>query len=176
MGRKLGEGLCPFLERRARPHVTQCARAKAYLRTKWHLNLSSRLATTDMGRKLRGCSPFFGEGSWVPIQHNVACAKAYVRTKWHIDPSSRLATINGPKIGGCCPTPFLEGAGSPSSTMSPVPRPISLPSGILTHPAIWSQQIWAENWGLLLFGGGEAGSPSNTMRPGRGLPACQVSS
>jgi len=96
----------------------------------------------------------------------MAWAEAYVRTKWNIDPFSRLATINGPKIGGCCP-PFL--AGSPSSKMSLWPRPTSLPSDILIHgilidPAIWPQQVWAENWGRLCpFGGGGAGSPSNTM-------------
>ena len=28
--------------------------AEAYLRTKWHLDPSGRLATTDMGRRLRG--------------------------------------------------------------------------------------------------------------------------
>jgi len=45
-------------------------------------------------------------------------------------------------------------------------RPTFLPSGILTHSAIWPQQIWAENWwGLCPFGGGGAGSPSNTMWP-----------
>jgi len=26
------------------------------------------------------------------------------------------------------------------------PRPTSVPSGILIHPAIWPQQTWAENW------------------------------
>jgi len=42
--------------------------AEAYLRTKWHLDPSSRLATTEMDRKLgRGvlCPPFLG-GSWLP--------------------------------------------------------------------------------------------------------------
>jgi len=33
-----------------------------YLRTKWHLDPSNRLATTDMGRNLEGC-PF---GGWSP--------------------------------------------------------------------------------------------------------------
>jgi len=38
--------------------------------------------------------------------------------------------------------------------MSPGPRPTSVPSGILIHPAVWLQQTWAENWGLYpLFGG-----------------------
>jgi len=48
-----------------------------------------------MGRKLREllCRPFV-EGSWVPIQHNVARAKAYLRAKFHLDPSNRLATIH----------------------------------------------------------------------------------
>ena len=50
--------------------------------------------------------------------------------------------------------------------MSPEPRPTSIPSGILIYAAIWSQRIWAENWGLFPFGWGGAGSPSNTMWPG----------
>ena len=40
------------------------------------------------------------------------------------------------------------------------------------HPAIWPQQIWAENWGLGDFGGRGAGSPSNMMRP---RPTCMPS-
>ena len=44
-----------------------------------------------MGRKLEeGLCPLFGEGSWVPIQHNVAWAEAYLHTKWHLDKSSQL--------------------------------------------------------------------------------------
>jgi len=38
-----------------------------------------------------------------------------------------------------------RGAGSPPNT-SLGPRPISLPSGILIHPAISPQQVWAKNW------------------------------
>jgi len=38
------------------------------------------------------------------------------------------------------------GAGSPSNTKSPGLSPTSIPSGILIHPAIWPQQIWAKNW------------------------------
>jgi len=40
---------------------------------------------------------------------------------------------HGPKSGtGCC-SPFRRGAESPSNTMSPGPRPTSVPSGILSH-------------------------------------------
>jgi len=42
---------------------------------------------------------------------------------------------HGPKIGRLCP--FRGGAGSPSNTMWPGPRPTSLPNGILIHPAVW---------------------------------------
>jgi len=41
--------------------------AEVYLHTKWYPDLCSRLATIDMGRKLVGLGPHFGEGSWVPI-------------------------------------------------------------------------------------------------------------
>ena len=43
MGRKLG--LCPFGEGELGPHLTQGGRAEAYLRAKFHLDPSNRLAT-----------------------------------------------------------------------------------------------------------------------------------
>jgi len=59
--------------------------------------MGDRLATLDMGRKVgavqRCCAPF-GEGSWVPIKHDMAKAEAYLRTKWYLDPPYRLATIH----------------------------------------------------------------------------------
>jgi len=81
----------------------------------------------------------------------------------------------GQKFGerGLCPH-FERGAVSPSNTKSPGLRPISIPSGILIHAAIWPQEIWAENWGLCPFGGGGARSPSNTMCLGQ-RPTCTPS-
>jgi len=51
MGRKLAG--VPFLREEGElgPHQTQCCLDRAYLRTKWHLDPSSRMATTDTGRK-----------------------------------------------------------------------------------------------------------------------------
>jgi len=50
----------------------------------------------------------------------------------------RLATIHMvPKVGAAVLLPW--GAGSPSNTMSPGPRPTSVPSGILIHPTVWPQ-------------------------------------
>ena len=43
------------------------------------------------GAKIGGCAPL-GNGSWVPIEHNVASAEAYQRAKFHLDPSNRLAS------------------------------------------------------------------------------------
>jgi len=44
------------------------------------------------------------------------------------------------KLGAAVPV-SEEGVGSwsPSNTMKPGPRPTSLPSGILIHPAVWPQ-------------------------------------
>jgi len=39
------------------PRLTQCRWSEANFSTKWHLDPSSHLATTDMGRKLGGCAP-----------------------------------------------------------------------------------------------------------------------
>jgi len=73
MGRKEGGGvLCPFRGRRSwAPSNTVCPswhpfegwvivfRTTTYLYTKWQLDPSSRLATTDMGRKLGSCCASF---------------------------------------------------------------------------------------------------------------------
>jgi len=49
-------------------HLTQCGRAEAYLNTKWHLDLSSRLATINGPKSGTGLLYFlFLSGSWVPI-------------------------------------------------------------------------------------------------------------
>jgi len=61
--------------------VYNIAWAEAYLGTKWHLDPSRCLTTTDMGQKL-GAVPFLGGGSWVPIKHNVAWAEAYLHAKF----------------------------------------------------------------------------------------------
>jgi len=53
---------------------------------------------------------------------------------------------HAPKSGGGVLCPLLGGAGSPSNTISPGPRPTSVPSGILNNPTVWPQQTWVENW------------------------------
>jgi len=63
---------------------------------------------------------------------------AYLRTKWRLDPSSRLATIDMAENWGLCPFGG-GGAGSPSNTMWPGPRPICMPSFILIYPTVWPQ-------------------------------------
>ena len=71
---------------------------------------------------------------------------------------------------------WWRGAGSPSSTMWPGPRPTSTPSGILIHPAVWPKQTQAKNCRLCPLWEGGAESPSNTSELSQGPPACQVSS
>ena len=63
-GPKLGGG-CLFSAGSWIPIKQKVACAEAYRDIKWHLSPSSRLATTDIGRKL-GAVPL-GEGSWIPI-------------------------------------------------------------------------------------------------------------
>jgi len=45
----------------------------------------------------------------------------------------------GPKSGGCSAPPLFRGSWFPSNTMSPGPRPTSIPSDILIHPTVWPQ-------------------------------------
>ena len=103
-------------------------------------------------------------GLLCPFRGELAWAELYFRIKWRLHPSCRLATIDmGQKLGAVRCALFPGGAGSPSNTKSPGPRPTSIPSGILVHPAVWPQRTLAKNWGLCHFRGEGAGSPSNTM-------------
>jgi len=149
------------------------ARAEAYLRTKWHLDPSSRLATTDMGRKLGGAVPIEVELG----PHLTQCCPGRGLRSYQVASSSIQPfghNRHGPKIcGGLCP--FLGGAGSSSGTLWPGLRPTSTPSGILIHPAVWPQKTWAENWGgCAPFSGEGTWVPPNTMWPGP-RPTCTPS-
>ena len=80
-GSKIG-GCAPVLGRGAgSPVYHTVAWVQAYLPTKWHLDPSCHLATTNIGRKLGAVSRW----GWGP-----ACQVA----KFHLDPSNRLATIH----------------------------------------------------------------------------------
>ena len=68
------------------------ARAEAYLPTKWHLDPSSRLATTGMGLKLAACAPL-GEGELGPYLIQCGLGRGYLHAKLHLDPYNRLATV-----------------------------------------------------------------------------------
>jgi len=73
------------------------------MRAKFHLDLSNRLATIDMGRKLGSC-----EGELRPQLTQSRLVEAYLHTKWHLNPSSRLATTDmGRKLGA---VPLLVGS------------------------------------------------------------------
>jgi len=85
-------------------------------------------ATIVGGDVEQSCSPVRPSGCSVWLKYDAYYLGAY----------SRFATINmGRKLGAVAP--FYGGAESPSTTMSPGPRPISIPSGILMHPSIWPQ-------------------------------------
>jgi len=86
--------------------------------------------------------------------------RGLLRTKWRLHPSSSLVTIDMNRKGG---------AATPSNTTSPGPIFTSIPSGILIHPTVWPQQIWAKNWvgaGAVPLFLGRAGFPSNSKSPG----------
>jgi len=66
----------------------------------------------------------------------------------------RLATIDmGRKVGVAAVLLFWGELGPHQTQRDHGPRPTSLPSDILIHPAVWPQQTWADNWGLCPFWG-----------------------
>jgi len=89
----------------------------------------------------------------------------------------RLATKDMVRKLGCVPL-LGGGAGSPCNTMQPGPRPTFVLSGILSHPAVWSQYTWVD---FFRMGGCapwavELGPHITQCCPGRGLPSYQVAS
>jgi len=138
-----------------------------------YLSPSSRLATTDIGRKL-GAVPREGELGPHPTQCQVGRGlPLYQVASWPMHPFCH--NRRGPKIGGL--RPFLgSGARSPSSTVWPGPRPTSMPSAILIHQDIWPQQTWAKNWagGSTPFCRGELSLHLTQCHLGRCLSPYQV--
>jgi len=91
----------------------------------------------DMDTKIGG-SVLFGGGELCP--HLAPCGLDQGRPPCHV-PRWSIHQFGhnrrGPKIGEGALPPFGEGGtGSPSHTMSPGPRPASVPSGILIHAAV----------------------------------------
>jgi len=85
-------GAAPFLGGAGSPIQHHVACTEAYLHTKWHLDLSIRLATTDMGRKL-GAVPLCG-GSGSPSNTSGLGRGLPPYQGWHPNPSNRLATMH----------------------------------------------------------------------------------
>jgi len=111
---------------------------------------------------------------WPALLHRAAINKSSAVAEM----GDHLAIIDmGQKAGAAVPFSVGE-AGSPSNTISPGPRPTSVPSGILIHPAIWPQQTWAKSGGGLLcpFLGQKLGPYLPQCSLGRGLPPHQVTS
>ena len=69
--------------------------AEAYPRIKWHLDPSSRLATTH-GPKIGGCCarPLLERRTASPSNTMWPGAKAYLRAKFRLDSSNRFVTID----------------------------------------------------------------------------------
>jgi len=63
------------------------------------------------------------------------------------------------------------GAGSPSNTMSPGPRPASIPGVILIHPAVGPQHTWPKIGGAVPLSGRGSWVPNLTQSGlGQGIP------
>jgi len=99
----------------------------------------------------------------------------YQVASWSIQPFGH--NRHGPKSGGCCAPLLGRGAGSPSNTMSPGPRPTSLLSGIFIHPLIQPfghNTHWPKTGSCAPLGEGQLGPHLKQCGQGRGLPARQV--
>jgi len=86
-----------------------------------------------------GAVPLFG-GAAGPLLTQCRLHRAlllYQVASWSIQPFGH--NRHGPKIeGGCAP---FRGIWVPSNTISSGPRPTTVPSSILMHPAIWPQSL-----------------------------------
>jgi len=107
-GLKGGGALCPFCGGAGSPSST-CGVDRALLPYQVAYSSTQPFGHNIHGPKTGGCAPFSG---------------------------GELRPHLGQKLGGRLCRFFLGGAGSPSNTKSPVPRPTSTQSGILVHPAV----------------------------------------
>ena len=100
---------------------------------------------------VKGFEPSSSEGGWSEIYGNrkgMMIGSVFNKSLAVAEIGDHLATIDmGHKEGGAAVPLSVGGVGSPCNTMSPGPRPTSVPSGILIHPAVWPQQTWAKNLG-----------------------------
>jgi len=114
----------------------ECARERTAIfgrpiKTRRHLSSGRKHSRVQTSTEIQiMCPPNRQQGCY---QGNDFCKCSAVA-----EMGDRLATIDmGRKLDGLCP--FLGGAGSPCNTMWPGPRPTSITTGILIHPAVWLQ-------------------------------------
>ena len=81
---------------------------------------------------------------------------------------------HGPKRWGAAEPLSRGGAGSPSNTMWPEPRSISVPSGVFIHPPFGHNIHGPKTEGLYPFFLRRSWVPIEHNRLGQGLPPCQV--
>ena len=115
----------PFTEELG-PSLTQCGLGRGLLLYQVASSSIQPFGHMATWAENRGLCPLFGEGSWVPMQHNVR-DEAYLHTNWHLDSCSRLAAIDISQNCGAPPL-FREGARFPSNTKSPGLRLTSIPT------------------------------------------------
>jgi len=102
----------------------EVAWAETYLHTNWHLSPSSRLTTTDIGRKLGLCAMLIYDLGPHLTQFRVGRGLAPYQVAY-LDPCSCLATIDlGRKLGA--PPIFGEGL-SPHITQSRLGWVLAIP-------------------------------------------------
>ena len=108
---------------------TQVHWAEAYLHAKYQLDPSTRLATVNVGRKFGGSAPFWGRerGPHLTQSRMGRGLPPYQVGSLSMQPFRR--NRYRPKIGELRPFGGA-GAGSPSNTMRPGPRPTGTPSFI----------------------------------------------
>jgi len=104
----------------------------------WHLHPSSRLATTDIGRKLWSCAPFLGREAGFPSNTKSPGPKpTSVPSGILIQPAvwpqwTRAENWDYAPFGGA-------GLGCPSKVLWPGLRPTCMPSFTLIGPTVWPQ-------------------------------------
>jgi len=100
-------------------HVTQCRLGRDLLRIKWHLDRSSRLATTDVS-KIGWVVHLFWGGTWVPSGTMWPWLRpTSVPSGIFIHPAVWPQPV-GRKWGSCCP-PFFGRIGSRLTQCTPHP-------------------------------------------------------
>jgi len=150
------------------------ARADVCLSIKWRLNPSSRLATTDTGRKRGGGGVPLFKGELGP--HVTRCGLCWGLPQYQVAPWSMqpFGHNTWPKLGVLCPPPLWGQVAFPSNNVAWAEIYLCTKWHLNPSSRLATTDMDRKLRIVSFFGEGELGPHLKQYGWGRGLPPCQV--